>query len=645
MAEGTSKIHVVNTLLLLGVLVTTTTMTCSNDRLEGRVIKIEKRLESGGPASAAAAPTGGAPTGAARAPGQPTPYSATGWGGKTAQILYVEGAVPDAPLTLAQKPRPQNDWYVMQWGSAAKTLNYYTSNEGEIAQIIKYIVIPMIGVDPDHPPGVVPYLATSWDVADDKLTYTFHLRRGVLFADGRPFSSADVKFSFDVVRDQEVGAAHLAPGFEDVESVSTPDPYTVVVKYKKKYWKGLYQFGFSLRVLNKAWYEEQIPLYAKKLGEEKWSTEPGKPGFGTVFRKIRMPCPGAGPYYIAKDEDYSQERVILTQNPFYYGIQVHPTWWNFVQVRRVYIKDEVAVDEAFRKQEFDVMSVAHDRWEEQLKNDPIVNRISKHYLYDHTGLDTSIFVWNCRKDPFDDKRVRQAMTMLLDRQWIIDKIYRGNATPAVCRSKRSYPSYSPELQPYPFDIEKAKALLTEAGWRDTDGDGILDRNGKRFEFALKSSTGGGAASMRIIGAFQDACKKAGIRVDNPQSEWSTFIDDFDQRRFDAAFLNFSWGDPWIDLYEEAHSSQDVPGGQNAPGWHNKRVDELVSAMREEFDENKRNAMFHEFNKLFYEDQPITLFAHPLVSVCQNKRFEGVHIRPTGLQFFDMWVKPENVLHK
>src|SRR5262245_28135483 len=138
MAEGTSKIHIVNSLLLVGVLVTTTMMTCSNDRLEQRVIKIEKRLETGGgTASVGAGPSSAAPTSSARVPGQPTPFSATGWGGRTAQILYVEGAVPDAPLTLAQKPRPQNDWYVMQWSSAAKTLNYYTSNEGEITQIIK----------------------------------------------------------------------------------------------------------------------------------------------------------------------------------------------------------------------------------------------------------------------------------------------------------------------------------------------------------------------------------------------------------------------------------------------------------------------------------------------------------------------------
>jgi len=561
-------------------------------------------------------------------------------------VLYVEGAVPNAPLRLQDKPRPQNDWYVQQWSAPAKSLNYYASNDGEMNQVVRGLIIEsLFNINPDHPPDVIPMLATSWEVSDDKLTYTFHLRRGVQFADGRPMTSADVKYSFDVLRDQEVQAAHLAPNFEDVTEVSTPDAYTVVARYSKRYWKGIYSVGFILKVLNKGWYDEQIPLYAKKLGVEKFSIEPGKPGFGTVFRKILIPPPGTGPYYLAKDEDNTQERVILTQNPFHYGMQIHPTWWNFTQIRRVYIKDPVAADEAFRKQEFDIMSVGHERWDKQLKDDPTINRISNHYLYDHMGLDTLYISWNCRQPPFDDKRVRQAMTMLLDRPWILKELYRGNGTIAVCKSKRSYPTYSNEIEPWPFDIEQAKAKLAEAGWRDTDGDGVLDKDGKRFEFVLKAPSSPDPFLSRVAGAFKDACQKAGIRVSVQQSEWSSFIEDFELRRFEGALLQNVWGEPWIDLYESYHSSQDVPRGQNSSGWHNARVDELLEKMREEFDENKRTEMFHEFNKLFYEDQPETLFVHPLVSVCMHKRFEDVKVRPLGMQYFELWVKPENVLHK
>jgi peptide/nickel transport system substrate-binding protein len=668
MAEGSTKFQIVNSVLLLGVLVTTTTMTCSNDRLEGRVIHIEKKLESvsaGGPGlslpyasatdtigdSTAPNATGGQSgrPRSSRVPGRASAAVATGWGGRSASITYVEGAADDAPLRLQDKPLPQGDWMVERRVGAPKTLNYYTTNEGECSQTIRFVLSTLFLLDPDHPPNIVPALATSWDVSDDKLSYTFHLRKGVQFADGRPFTSADVKFTFDVIRDAEVNAAHLAANFEDVEDVTAPDAYTVVFKFKRLYWKAVYAAGNVLRVLDKGWYEEQIPVYAKQNKIESFSIEPGKPGFGTVFRKIRIPCPGTGPYYLASDEDYTQERVILRHNPFCYYTQLQPTWWNLDQFRRVYVPDEVAADELFRKQEVDITVYDHERYETQIKNDPVVNRIANAFVYDHTGLGFNYINWNCRRPPFNDAKVRTAMTHLLDRQWVVDELYRGNATIAVCPTKRTYPTYSPELTPHAFDIEKAKKLLAEAGWTDTDGDGVLDReiNGKRmrFEFSAKSSTGGGPLTGRILGAFQDACKKAGIRMDIELSEWSTFIKDFEQRRFDAAFLSAIYPDPWIDVYEDYHSSQDVPEGGNSSGWHDPKVDELLEKMRSEFDDAKRTEMFHEFNRHFYEAQPQTLIIHPLVRVLVNKRFEGATVRPTGMQNFDFWVKPENVLHR
>jgi peptide/nickel transport system substrate-binding protein len=656
MAEQTPKVHFVNTLLLLGVLVTTTMVTCSNDKLEERVIKIEKRLESGPATAVAAAPVEGAPraggTGpvaAKRVPGTASPVIASGWGGNSASVTYVEGAVEKAPLRLQDKPLPQGDWMVERRQSAPKSLNYYASNEGECSQVIRNVLGTLFVVDPDRPPAVLPALATSWDVSDDKLSYTFHLRRGVQFADGRPFTSADVKFTFDVLRDAEVNAAHLASQFEDVEDVTAPDPYTVVFKFKRLYWKAVYSAGFTLRVLNKGWYEEHIPAYAKQHKVEPFSTQPGKPGFGTVFRKIRIPCPGTGPYFLAGDDDYTQERVILRQNPFCWLIQCQPTWWNLAMFRRVYVSDEVAADELFRKQEVDVASYDHERFETQIKNDPLVNRIANSFVYDHTGLGFSYIAWNCRRPPFNDAKVRTAMTHLMDRQWIVDELYRGNARVAVCPSKPSYPSYSLDLVPHAFDVERAKTLLAEAGWRDTDGDGVLDReiDGKRvrFEFTAKSSSGGGPLTQRVLGALQDACKRAGIRMEIVLSEWSTFIKDYEQREFDACFLSSIFPEPWIDQYEEYHSSQDVPEGGNATGWRDRRVDELLERMRGEFDEGKRNEMFHQFNRLYYEAQPQTLLIHPLVRVVINKRFEDAKIRPTGLNNFDLWVKTENVRHK
>lgn len=689
MSEGNgSAWPIVQTFLLAGVLAACLTVTCSNSRLEERVRGLEQKLSAtpdgggaaAGPmqvvhtvnhvfpggvpmvpgvpatvspgsgtapaASSDAARTSAAGSGGtvARTPGQPTGVRVTGWGGKVADVLAVEGAEPDAPLRLQDKPLPQNDWYVNRRNSPPRTLNYYATNEGETNTITSYILGRLLQSNPDEPDRAEPALATRWEISDDKLTYTFHLRRGVQFADGRPFTSADVKFSFDVMRDPGVRADHMRGSFEDVASLTAPDPHTVVVKYNRKYWAGIYTVGAALRVLNKGWYQEVIPRYAKELGIEKFALEPGQPGFGDVFNKIRMPCPGTGAYYIASEDDYRRESIDLVQNPFYYGIQYRPRYYNLTKLRWVFITDEVAAFEAFRKGEFDITVVDADRWEDQLSTDPTILGIANHFRYDHTGLDCSYIGWNARRPPFDDARVRTAMTHLMDREWVLREIERGRGSIAVCKSKEIYATYSKDLKAHPFDVERAKQLLAEAGWKDSDGDGVLDRNGKRFEFELKVPSGR-TFFLRVGGQLQDACRRAGIRLSLRPLEWATFIEQLDKREFDGMMLYSSWELPWIDNFESFHSSQDVPNGGNTSGWRDPRVDELLQAMREEFDDAKRTAMFHEFNRLFHEAQPMTLLVHGKVDVLQHKRFENAKVRPSGLQMFDVWVKPENVLHR
>ncbi len=641
MADGNITLQIVNGVLLAGVLVATTTATCSNDRLEKQFIELRKQVEQGGFSGGGG---GSMPVSSARVTADPSPVVAVGWGGARANVTYVEGAVPDAPLRIQDKPRPQNDWYVSRTISPPGTLNFYTSNEGLTSQCTKFILGRMMDVDAEDLTRVIPELATSWEISDDKLTYTYHLRRGVQFADGRPFTSADVKFSFDVMRDPEVEAEHMRGEFEDVESLKTPAPYTVVVRYRKKYWRGLYSVGYSLRILNKGWYEEQIPLFAERLEIEDFATSPGKPGFGAVFNQIRIPCPGTGPYYLADEADMSDEYLKLVQNPFWHGMQVHPDWYNFKQLRWIYISDAVSAFEAFRRQEFDVTVVDSDRWQDQLSKDPTITDIANYFEYDHMGLAYSFVAWNCRQPPFDDARVRTAMTHLINRQWLLDEIERGLGTIAVLPFKRTYPIYSDDLEPHAFDLERAKELLAEAGWTDTDGDGILDKDGKPFEWEFKVPSGR-TFFIRVGGAIEDACKKVGIRMTLRALEWAKFFEDFENREWDGVCLYNSFPDPWLDPYDSYHSSQDRPRGGNSAGWRDDRVDELLTAMRQEFDEKKRIALYHEFNKLYYEAQPETLLVHGLVSVLQNKRFEGVKVRAAGLRMYDFWVEPENVLHK
>ncbi len=628
--------------LMAAVVVATTMNTCAVDRLEKQVIdnrsvleRIEEKGISGGGATVVASSSGGIP-------GTSSGLVATGWGGRSAEITFVEGAVPDAPLNLGDKPLPQNDHYVNRRPSPPGTLNYYASNEGDTATITKYVLGRLLKLDADNPPAVLPGLATSWEVSEDKLTYTYHLRKGVQHADGRPFTSEDVQFTFDVLRDPEVQADMHRSSFDDVVELSTPDAYTVVVRYAKPYWKGIYTVGYQLRILNKGWYEEMIPEYARKLDIAEYATEPGKPGFGEVFNKIRIPSPSTGPYYYV-GEDYDPDAVELRQNPFSWQTQTSPTYYNFRKLRWVFISDKIAAFEAFRKEAFDITVVDFNHWDDELSKDPLIGELANYVEYSHTGTGFSYIALNVREPPFDDPKVRKAMSHLVDRSWVYEEIERSRGHLGVCPLKWEYDSYNHELEPDLFDPDKARALLAEAGWTDSDGDGVLDKDGQRFEFELKLGSQR-RFYTQVANQLQDGTKQVGIRMSVRTLEWSTFIEDLYARRFDAVSLYSSFADPWIDPYEDWHSSQDVPQAGNHVGWHSPELDKLLEDMRSNFDEESRNKQMQEFCEMFHAEPPLLVLQHGEVGVLVHKRIREAKVRPTGMQIHEMWVPFEETLH-
>ena len=333
---------------------------CAVDRLEQKLIDLHTKIDQGGLGGGMI--MGGMMGGGA--PGTSSGIPITGWNGETAELLFVEGAVSGGPLVIGQKPKPQNDHMVNRTSQKPASLNIYAVSDGMPRRITKYIYDTLMLDNPDKPRNLLPRLATSWDVSADKLTYTFRLRKGVRFADGRPFTSADVQFSFDVLRDMDVDAEHLRSKFESVESVTiptledgSPDPHTIIFTYDQEYWKGLTSVGLELYILNKGWYQDNIPRFASKLDIEEYSIEPGKPGFGEVFNKIRMPAPGTGPYYYPQTTYTKDGQTLdLIQNPFYWGTQVNPEHWNCSKVRWGIIKDDVGAFQEFKKQQFDVFA-------------------------------------------------------------------------------------------------------------------------------------------------------------------------------------------------------------------------------------------------------------------------------------------------
>ena len=194
---------------------------------------------------------------------------------------------------------------------------------------------------------------------------------------------------------------------------------------------------------------------------------------------------------------------------------------------------------------------------------------------------------------------------------------------------------------YPFDPQKALALLNEAGWTDTDGDGVLDKviDGKkvplRFEIKVNS---GNAVRKSVALVLMDELKKHGIaRSACAKLDWTIFLNDVKNHQFDAVVLGWQMSTTEPDAYQVWHSSQAANKGSNAISYKNSRVDEILEQYRREFDPQKRIELYKEFQEILHDEQPYTfLYVGKRVSAMQ-RRFQGVEVFPDGLRPIDWWV--------
>ena len=223
--------------------------------------------------------------------------------------------------------------------------------------------------------------------------------------------------------------------------------------------------------------------------------------------------------------------------------------------------------------------------------------------------------------------------MLHDILYDLGEVATGPFWPGVPGTKVQLQS-DPSIKPYPYDQERAMGLLTQAGWRDTDGDGVLDKNGRPLAFKLmvpSASTTG----IEIDNRVRESMAKVGIRMEVETVEWTVFTKKLDDRTFDACLLGWGGGVE-SDPYQIWHSDSIANGGSNHIGFSNAEADRLIVEARGELDVAKRTELFHRFHQIVHREQPYTfLFSRPeLVAVSKN--VEGVTVHALGLDSREWW---------
>ena len=449
-------------------------------------------------------------------------------------------------------------------------------------------------------------LAESWEISDDNLTITFHLRKNVKWHDGAPFTAADVKFNYELYIDPKTPTAY-AESFKQVTRVEVPDPHTFVVHYEKPYAPALISWG--------------MPVHPKHLLE----------GQDVTKSKLARKPVGTGPYKLT--EWLSGEKVVLESNPDYFEGQPY--------IKRIVyrvIPDQATQFLELQTGSLDFMGLSPLQFDRQTDT-PAFKRLYNKYQYLAFGY--TYLGYNLRRPMFQDKRVRQALSFALNKQEIIDGVLLGYGAAATGPYKPDTWVYNADVPRYAYNPEKARELLAEAGWVDSDGDGVLDKNGQKFAFAIVTNQGNDLRS-KTGEIIQRRFKDIGIEVKLRVIEWATFLKEFiNPGNFDATILGWTGG-PEPDQYNIWHSSKTGPRQLNFIKYENAEIDQLLEEGRRVFDQQQRKAYYDRFQQILAEDQPYTFLYVSEALPAVSKRFRGVEAAPAGIRYnFNQWFVPKS----
>jgi len=487
----------------------------------------------------------------------------------------------------------------------ASTLLPILASDSASSEINGLIYSGLVRYDGDL--KIVGELAESWEISADNLTITFHLRKGVKWHDGAPFTAADVLFTYRLYIDPETPTAY-AESYLQVEKAEAPDDYTFRVTYAEPYAPALISWG--------------MPILPKHLLEGKMIT---------ASELARHPV-GTGPYLFV--EWLGGEKIVLEANRDYF--EGSPYIKRFVF--RI-IPDTSTQFLELQTGGLDFMSLSplqYDRQTDTLAFKRLFNK------YRYLAFGYTYLGYNLKRPLFRDRRVRQALAYAIDKQEIIDGVLRGHGQVATGPYKPDSWVYNPEVPRYAFNPEKARQLLAEAGWSDSDGDGILDKDGARFQFTIVTNQGNDLRS-KAGEIIQRRFRQVGIDVQLRIIEWATFLKEFiNPGNFDATILGWSGG-PEPDQFEIWHSSKTGPRELNFIGYKNPEVDRLLEQGRRVFDRKERKKIYDRFQLILAEDQPYTFLFVGEALPAVASRFYGIEPTAAGIRYnFTQWYVPQSL---
>lgn len=470
------------------------------------------------------------------------------------------------------------------------TLDFARAVDTTSMAIARLIGDGLVGFDARLEP--VPRVARSWSWSDDRLELTFLLRPGVRWHDGTPVTAEDVLHTYRVLTAPDA-PPDKAVAFNLVASIEAPAPDRVVVRYRRPFAPALV-----------AWTHPLLPAH----------------------RAEREPPVGCGPFLLERWD--RGERVVLRANRDYFdGTPRAPEL--LLEILRDY-STRFAALEAGR---VDAAPLLPDTWR-TIRDDAGFG--ARFAIRTYRQLYFFYIAWRMDgSNPwFGDARVRRAMTLAIDRAGYLEQVAPGFGQPAVTSFHPDHWAFDATLTPWPHDPERARALLAEAGFADTDGDGIVEKDGRPFSFRLTIAQTS-KENERIAAFVQDNLKRVGVALVIESLEWAVLQERLRDGRFEAVMLGRSL-DPDPDPFDLWHSSQ-AGGGVNYAGLRDPEIDGWIERARETDDRAERTGLYALVQRRLHELEPDTVLFYPVSRLAVSRELHGLETSPLGVLSF--WPGP------
>jgi peptide/nickel transport system substrate-binding protein len=430
-------------------------------------------------------------------------------------------------------------------------------------------------------------LAAAWQQDPAGLWIRVRLRDGLRFSDGEPLTAEDVRWTFDdYIFNPSMETERVRATLDQIEDVKVIDPRTVEFTFNRSLSFNL-TYTLGNYVLPKHYYSKLQPSQINSAT-------------GLLV--------GSGPFKLERLDVENQwtpgQDLVLVRNENFWGPRPP-----LDRMRFKVVADSTSRLAAYQSDEGDMITPTSPQFVKKTKEagwDTL--NFSPRWVNMRSGY--SFIVWNegknsGRQTPFADKRVRQAMTLCLDRERMIKDIWEGVGEVSQGPVNPESPVFASDIKPWPFDPTKGKALLAEAGWQDRNGDGILENEkGDRFEFEFTRS-GSDEISERISTFIKDSYARVGIVMIVKPIDWAAMSDILKARSFDALTMAWSASAPESDPRQIFHSESIKEGGDNFAQWNSPAADKAIDGIRTTIDFEARRKVWHEFQAVIHEEQPYT----------------------------------------